>query len=165
MTQFLCLFVTMFTFVTNHPMKGHHVRTMVMLYQMQQTIISSECSNTQHIRPIRYIWLFCCSYQIPVRHFSQSTEAHPVLAVYGAVLKEWRTLVLLVTAGLHREPGHRKVRQDRHISHHNITQQLKMSLQQFPYVGNNQRILLSMFHTKWLSKHQHHACIHPSCAI
>ena len=95
----------------------------------------------------------------------QSTEAHPVLAVYGAVLKEWRTLVLLVTAGLHREPGHRKVRQDRHISHHNITQQLKMSLQQFPYVGNNQRILLSMFHTKWLSKHQHHACIHPSCAI
>ena len=41
----------------------------------------------------------------------QSTEAYPVLAVCGAVLKEWRTL-LLVAAGLHwdREPGHRKVR-------------------------------------------------------
>ena len=42
----------------------------------------------------------------------QSTEAYPVLAaVYGAVLKEWLTLVLLLlAAGPHREPGHRKVR-------------------------------------------------------
>lgn len=41
----------------------------------------------------------------------QSTEAYPVLAaVYGAVLKEWRTLVLLLAAGPHRESGHRKVR-------------------------------------------------------
>ena len=32
------------------------------------------------------------------------------VAVYGAVLKEWRTLLLVVTAGPHRESGHRKVR-------------------------------------------------------
>ena len=44
----------------------------------------------------------------------QSTEAYPVLAaVYGTVLKEWGTLVLLlVAAGPHMErgSGHRKVR-------------------------------------------------------
>ena len=40
----------------------------------------------------------------------QSTEAYPVLAVYGAVLKELRTLLLLlVAAGLRMEPGHRTI--------------------------------------------------------
>ena len=44
----------------------------------------------------------------------QSTEEYPVLAaVYGAVLKEWHTLVLLA-AGPHREPGHRKMRDCEH---------------------------------------------------
>ena len=52
----------------------------------------------------------------------QSTEAYPVLAVYGAVLKEWRTL-LLVAAGPHREPGHRKVRDCKagQKTHHNYS--------------------------------------------
>ena len=61
----------------------------------------------------------------------QSTEEYPVLAaVYGAVLKEWRTLVLLLlllAAGPHREPGHRKVR-DCETGQSHITLQLKVSL-------------------------------------